>query len=436
MNAITARQSISSDVRYQLCFASMKSAEFRHKPVMAVIQSFLLLCVFSIAPSLLSAADSDPVPVTLIAPVQGTTEWIEKTTGQLVAPGRATLKIRNVGYVDKVMVREGDRVKKGQPLAVLDLEDAEIILQSATMSAKSAEAQIEAAKAALETANVARQQATIRLETTTLDFERTKALRAKDTIPQQQLDHMEGEYKLAMNAIQIADSQIKQARTALAAAESMHAIARVGVRNAEKRLKDSSLFAPFDGLIVAKNLMEQEHSDGQSISIVDDSVLELKARLPERVLPFIRLGAGVLLHSPLLSTPVESSVNTVIPSIDPQTLTFEIITVVPNDEHKLSHGGYADVDVVIREEKGYPIVPLSIVQIASTTDALSGESRSAWVYTVEDGKARRTPVTVGLSRNNMVSILAGLASGAMIIDKGFNQLSDGVPVRVASEANQ
>ncbi len=437
MIAFTAREkSISSSVQFQPHFASGKSEKMRLKPVLAVIQSFLLLCVFSITGSILSAAGNDPVPVTLIAPIQGTTEWIEKTTGQLVAPRRAILKIRNSGYVGKVMVREGDRVKKGQPLAVLDLEDAEINLQSACMSAKSAETQIEAAKAALETANVARQQASIRLETTTLDFERAKALRAKDTIPQQQLDHMEGEYKLAMNAIQVADSQIKQARAAQTAAESMHALARVGVRNAEKRLKDSSLFAPFDGLIVAKTLMEEEHSEGQSISIVDDSVLELKARLPERILPFIRLGARVMLHSPLLSKPVESGVNTVIPAIDPQTLTFEIITLVSNDEHKLSHGGYADVDVVIREEKGYPVVPNSIVQIASTTDALPGEPRSAWVYTVNDGKACRTPVTVGLTRNSMVSILAGLASGTMIVDKGFNLLSDGVQVRVDSEANQ
>ncbi len=425
-------QYIQSAGRYLYNCNNWKPETVRHT-IKAAVQKILLLGMFSIAGSMACAAGNDPVPVTLIAPSVGNTEWVEKSTGQLVAPRRATLKIRNSGYVGQVMVREGDRVRKDQPLAVLDLEDAEISLQSATMSAKSAEAQVEAARAALETANVAKHQASIRLETTTLDFERTKTLRAKDTIPQQQLDHMEGEYKLAMNAIQVADSQIKQARTALAAAESMHALAKVGVRAAEKRLRDSSLAAPFDGLIVAKSLMEQEHSDGQSVYIVDDSVLELKARLPERVLPFIHLGARVLVHSPLLADPVESSVNTIIPSIDPQTLTFEIIAVIPNDQYRLSHGGYADVDVIIREEKGYPVVPLILVQVASVTSVVPGAPRAAWVYTVKDGVACQVPITIGLARNNLVSVLSGLASGTMVVDQGFSLLSDGVAVRVESE---
>ncbi len=393
------------------------------------------LLVFLQGRLLFAGPAGDPIPVTLLTPAIGSVEWIERTTGELVAPQRATLQLKTSGFVDRVLIREGDRVRKDQPLAVLDLEDANIALDQAKAAVTSAESQVAAASAALETARVAKKQAQIRLETATRDFDRAKNLREKDTIPQQQFDQIEGQFKLAQNGVEVADRQTMQAEAALSAAKTLVATANVGVRAARRRLGNSTLLAPFDGLITSKSLMEHEPSDRQTLTLVDDSELELRIRLPERVLPFLTLGARVIVRSPLVSEPVITSVNTIIPAIDRKTLTFEAIAVIPNTGHRLSHGGYADVDTVVRENLGTRIVPSGIVRITSDgTGATQGAARSGYVFTVRDGKAWKTPVTVGFSRGNRISILSGLASDTPIVDSGFDQLVDGALVTVGNEA--
>lgn len=403
----------------------------------AYIYRFIYIFIFSLSSPLFAGPADNPIPVTLLTPEVGSVEWIERTTGELIAPQRATLQIKASGFVGQVMVREGDRVRKDQALAVLDPEDANIALEHALTNVRSAEAQAEAATAALETARVSKKQAQIRLETATRDYERAKSLREKDTIPQQQFDQIEGQFKLAGNGVEVADRQIMQAQAALSAAQTVIMSAKVGVRTARQRLTDSTLLAPFDGLIVSKSIMEHEQSAGQNITLVDDSELELRIRLPERVLPFLTLGARVIVRSPLVSEPVVTSVNTIIPSIDRKTLTFESIALIPNADHKLSHGGYADVDAVIRENLGTRVVPASIVKVTSDGGgATQGAARSGHVFTVRDGKAHKTPVTVGFSRGNRISILSGLASDTPVVDSGFEQLDEGTPVTITSEAGR
>ena len=111
--------------------------------------------------------------------------------------------------------------------------------------------------------------------------------------------------------------------------------------------------------------------------------------------------------------------------------------IIPNPFQKLSHGGYADVDVIIREDKKVPILPSGIVKITDEKASTGlGAARSGYVFTVRDGKALKTSVTIGISQNNHVSILSGLASGAQVVDGGFDQLVDGVPVTIASGATR
>ncbi|HEY9069019.1 MAG TPA: efflux RND transporter periplasmic adaptor subunit [Candidatus Ozemobacteraceae bacterium] len=404
----------------------------RIHPLTIYIISYILLNFSAVLP--LAAESAATVPVTLLIPEIGSVEWVEHTTGELVAPQRATLQFKTSGFVDRVLVREGDRVRRAQPLAILDLEDANIALDQAKTAVTSAESQVAAASAALETARVGKMQALIRLETATRDYDRAKSLREKDTIPQQQFDQIEGQFKLAQNGVEVADRQIMQAEASLSAARSLVATANVGIRAARRRLNNSTLLAPFDGLVMAKSLMDHEPSDRQSLTLVDDSELELRIRLPERVLPFLTLGARVIIRSPLASEPVITSVNTIIPAIDRKTLTFEAIAVIPNTGHTLSHGGYADVDTVVRENLGTRIVPAGIVKITSDgTGATQGAARSGYVFTIRDGKAHKTPVTVGFSRGNRISILSGLATDTPIVDSGFDQLNEGTPVTVENE---
>lgn len=373
------------------------------------------------------------IPVRLEVPPIGSVQWIERTTGELLAPRRAVLKMKVSGILDKVPVREGDRVSRGQQLAGLDMVDATLALDQATSGAKAIETQIEASRALLESAKVGRKQAEIRLDTATRDFERAKSLRAKDTIPQQQFDQIEGQFRLATSGIEAAEKQVAQAQAALESAKAQLGVANVGIRVSKQRLADSLLLAPFDGLVAVKTMMEHEQSNDQTITLIDDSHLELQARLPERFLPLIGTGTSLLLKSPLCEEPAKTVIGTIIPAIDPKTLSFTIKAQLPNADHRLSHGGYVDVEVIVREDTQVPVVPAEAVRFEPGTEGSSSAadgSRKGSVFTVSEGKARKTPVTVGLSRNNRISVLSGLASGTPIIVVGASAVTDGAIVEV------
>jgi len=395
--------------------------------------------ILFLAAGLAHAAPGDTVPVRVQVPEIGSVKWTERATGELIAPRRAVLKMKVNGRFDTVTVREGDRVTRGQVLATLDLADAYLMLDQATSTSKAIDAQVAAARAGLEAAKTGKKLAEIRLDTATRDYERAKSLRSKDTIPQQQFDQIEGQYNLARMGIEAAEKQIVQAQAGLEAVQSQFQASAVGIRSARQRLADSALVAPFDGLVVSKSMMDHEQSQDQTITLVDDSELELSTRLPERLLPFVSVGTRLSLRSPVVADPIETTVSIVIPAVDPQTLTFLIKARIKNGDHRLNHGGYADVGILIREDGQVPIVPSEAVRVTKAVqagntstetvrDAGAEHPSAGFVFTVKDGKARKIPVTMGLSRNSMVAIVSGLASGTPIVVAGQDQLDEGTPV--------
>ncbi|MFZ2959844.1 MAG: efflux RND transporter periplasmic adaptor subunit [Candidatus Ozemobacteraceae bacterium] len=402
-----------------------------NKPPLFILTLLLLQSI------LVSAAPGDSVPVRIKVPEIGSVQWIERTTGELLAPRRAILKMKIDGIFEKIPVKEGDRVTQGQVLAVLDMTDANISLDLSTNMAKAIETQVTSAKAALESSRVGKRQAEIRLDTATRDFERAKNLLLKETIHQQQFDQMEGQFLLAKNGVEASEKQIVQAQAALEATKSQLGVSTVGIHSSRQRITDSTLIAPFNGLIAAKTMMDHEQSKEQTITLIDDSELELVAHLPERLLPVVSVGTPVSLRSPLLGEPIQTRISTIIPAIDSKTLSFLIKAAIPNTELRLSHGGYVDVEVIVREDSQVPIVPVETVKTAPLAgNADPNSPRSGFVFTVREGRARKTPVTVGLSRNNQTSILSGLASGVPIIILGTEQLEDGTLVKETATATE
>jgi len=398
--------------------------------------SLLFFPYFGGIPALMAAEEA--IPVTLMKPSLGTVAQIEKTTGKLLAVRRAGLQMKSKGTIERMFVKEGDRVKQGQILASLEKKTFQLGMDQAQSLGKAVDSQVKAADAAVTAASTGVQQAEVRLQTVSRDYGRAKCLREKDTIPQQQFDQIEGQYKLAVVGLEAAKDQLVLAKAGFEVAQAQTTVTQVGLRTAQHHHDEANLIAPFDGLIVEKLVQENEPcGDSTLYQLVDDSELELTFRLSERFLPVITPGTRLLIRSPLAPEPISATISTIIPAIDQKSLSFAVKAIIPNSEHRLSHGGYADVDVIIKEDQGIPIIPTGIVKI---TDDLTGTSqenaRPGYVFTVRDGKAHKTPVTVGISRNNHVSILSGLASGTPIVDRGFGQLDDGTPVTIASEADR
>lgn len=384
---------------------------------------------FSFFPNLVFAGEKI-VPITLYLPKIADCSQIERTTGEFRAVKIASLHMKSRGTIEKMLVKEGDRVKKGQLLAALEKSNFQLGLDQARAMENAATSVVKTAEAGLRVAASGIRQAETRLKTVASDFERAKGLKSQDAISQQQFDQLEGQYNLTLVGLDAAKDQFAQAEAALESAKTQVAVARVGVQNAQQRWAEADLSAPFDGLIFEKGAQENEPSgDGFLYRLVDDKQLEMIAHLPERSLPFLKFGASVAVCTPLRNDLIPASITTIIPTIDPTNLSYTVKAIVDNSDCRLSHGGFAEVEIAVGGEKDVLTVPSHLVKIIGE-NRLGRNSQEGYLFTVRDGVAHKTTVVLGSTRANMASVLSGLASGTPIVDRGFEQMEDGVRVKV------
>jgi RND family efflux transporter MFP subunit len=235
------------------------------------------------------------------------------------------LSFKGGGILRKIRVREGDRVKAGQLIAILDATDVGIRAQSAVVAHSQA---LEAVKNAKN------------------DLDRVQMLFDAGAVPDQMIEKAE----LAMR---MANLQVEAAR--------------VGMRMANQAVTDTSMSAPFDG-VITKVLAE----DGQMITamppvivciLADVDTLELKIPIPERRLAQVKLGTPVVVFLPAIKVEKPAKIDRVAEVVDPMTRAAEAVVRIPNKDHALPAGLFARVR--------FPTIP-SDVDEAPTPSADSG----------------------------------------------------------------
>jgi membrane fusion protein (multidrug efflux system) len=230
-------------------------------------------------------------------------------TGELVAPVRSDLVPRTGGRVARVLVDEGQLVRKGQPLleletdyVKLDLARAEADLARADAGARDAER----------------------------DFERKKGLATKGSVSQAAYDRSQ--------------AGAEQATAGRAAA-------RAAVDTARQRLADAVLTSPVDGVVAARRTDVGERlGEGTVAFVVEQTApLKLRFRVPERYLAAVKLGQAVKATvDPYPGVEFEGTLSLVGGSVDTATRTFLAEAEFPNRDRRLRPGLFARVALDIR----------------------------------------------------------------------------------------
>jgi len=248
------------------------------------------------APAPAAAADPAAAAAGSASPfLSGTTEAHRKST--------LTPKVSSA--VTRVHVREGDMAKQGQPLVTLDTRD--FILRS-------------------QQAEAARDGAKVQLDAAKLDWDRLKSLLAEKAVPQSQFD--------------MVDARYKGAKAGLAAAETAVAMAR-------KALSDSVIRAPFDGLIVKRFVNEGEYASVMPatplVTIEEIDPVDMRIQVPSSDMAQVTVGSPVHVRLPATGQELDLRLTRVVSSSDPHTRTFSAIVEIPNRDHSLRSGLYAEV---------------------------------------------------------------------------------------------
>lgn len=331
---------------------------------------------------------------------------------------------------------EGDPVRKGERLALVDRErlalaerQAALALEQARNVAERARIGVEQARTAA--AQVAEQEKKLRAlrEKARADRERAKALADEQLAPRSYFEGFEtalaaAEADLASSsaAVRAAAAAIEGAEADAAAATSRVESAAAAVDEARLWLRRSEVLAPIDGFVSAAFHEQGEIVEANKPLFTLAATSRVKAvfPLPERDAALVKAGTpATVTVASAGPEPIAGTVSLVGVAADPATSTYRLEVDLPNGGGRLKAGMLARLRLLRRGFEGAIAAPLFAVMRGA---------EGAHVFVYDGGTAQRRAVSAGVVDGDRQQILAGLAPGELLIVKGQRELEDGQKV--------
>src|SRR5437764_3319162 len=343
-------------------------------------------------------------------------------SGTLAAQDQATISAKVPGRVQTLAVDLGSVVRKGQIIAQLEQQDYNLRLQQAEAALAQARARVGLSPDSKDEQVDPDKTATVRqaralLDDAKLKLERARSLLAKGVIAQAQLDAAEADYKVALSRYQDGIEEIRNRQALVVQRRSELEIAR-------QQLTDSTIVAPFDGVVQEKRTSVGEYlAAGTAIvNLVRMDPLRLRAEVPERESHNVRQGQQVRVTVEGDTNVYTGVIARLSPSITQQNRMLIVEAEVRNNGH-LRPGSFARADIIADAKSLSPAVPaVAVVSFAGIDKVIS----------IQTGKALEKPVTIGRHAGDWVEVLSGVKTGDTVIVNPGN-LQSGQPVTVASE---
>jgi RND family efflux transporter MFP subunit len=364
-------------------------------------------------------ADAAPVAITV-----GNVEAHElrraiDVVGTLAADEEVTVSSEVEGRVLRIAADLGDRVSAGQPLVVLDPEKLQYRLDQQRAALGRAMARYGVADLAQPMPAIERtpdvQKAAAELEQAQQAFKRASELQRMKLIPQQQMDDADANLKSKKAAY---ESALQSARNLRADIDAEQA----NLKLAETGLRDAVIRAPFDAYVQRRLVSPGEFVKTQTavMSLVKVDPLKLRAEVPEKMAPWVKVGQPMTLSVEALpDTPVTGQIARLSPAVNPQTRSFPLEGRVPNPGGGLKPGGFARVHIVTDLVERVLTVPASALQYRY------GVNR---VFVVKDGQLHATEIKIGDRVGDRVEVVSGVEAGQPIAADDVEKLADGTRV--------
>jgi len=354
--------------------------------------STIVAAVFATT-ALLAACEEDQAPpveyvraIKTFTVIELASGQVRKFSGLVQATQTSALSFQIPGNVRKVAVKLGDRVKKGQVLAVLDKKPYQLDVQAATADLEKARANLQQKRA---------------------EYGRQKKLYAKKWIAKARLDRV-------LSAYESTKSQVN------------YAVAKLNL--AKRDLANTTLRAPFSGSIAGKYIDPfVEVRAGKKLFDLDIAgTLEVAFDVPETVISRIAVGMPVSFKFVAKGAARGKGRLTEIGSAAGRANAFPVKASLVDPSPDIRSGMTTEVTLVFESESrtaGY-MVPLAAI-------APGKAEREGYVFVFDDkaGAVRKRPVKARGAQENMIAV-EGVKPGDVIAIAGVNFLVDGQKVKL------
>src|SRR5271157_2194888 len=315
-------------------------------------------------------------------------------TQEIILPGNvepfvsAPIYSRTNGYLQKWYVDIGDHVKQGQLLAVIETPEVDQQLQQSR-------------------SNLATAQANLKLAEITAN-----------------------RYQGLLNSHAVAQQDVDTATQTFHANQAIVEADQANVRQLETLQSFEKIYAPFDGIITARNtdignLIDSGSSGGVKTDlfhIAQPGTLRVYVDVPESYAPSVK--TGLIADLSLAEFPGRTFQGKVVRTADAINVTTRTLQVeidVDNPSGTLLTGSYAEVKLKLPEVNFTYLLPV---------ETLIFRSQDLLVAVVKDGKAVLTRITPGRDLGEKIEVIAGLSPGNQVILNPPDSMVSGQAVQI------
>jgi len=314
-----------------------------------------------------------------VKPQRGSVTRYVTLPGFLKPLQQTTLYAKTPGYVKKISVDKGDAVKASDVIAELEAPELEAELGKSEAELASKQPRFQFAKQ---------------------EFDRlTKARKSSpDLVLPQMVEKAQSELDAAQAEFDVVESNAKRTRALIAF---------------------TKIIAPFDGIVTARMVdlgafvpaaTSGSPTNAALVTIMDFKTVRAQIAVPEVEAAFVAKGQNFMVMAEgLPGKTFKGSVTRFSYALDAVTRTMLVESELPNESLELRPGMYVTVKVGVQTHDKALLIPV---------EGLVMEKANGFVFTLNDGKAKKNAVVLGFNDGTNVEITSGIEEAAQVLLPG------------------
>jgi len=361
-----------------------------------------------------SSVSADAPPPAAVVQVRRTT--LSNTlsiAGEFLPYQEVELHAKVAGYIKKISVDIGDRVRQGQVLAVLEIPELEAQLESASAGVRHSQEEI--TRAQNEVSRAEADYAALHAAATRL-MQASKA--RPGLIAEQELDDATAKDRSAA-------AQVDAAKSALAASRQQLEVSQADRQRYAALSEYSRITAPFDGVVTWRyadtgSLIQAGTSNSGSAPVVKLSqvnLLRLRIPVPESFSSSVHDGDTADIHVRATNERFSGKVVRTTDALDRSTRTMQVEVDVPNKDYKLTPGMYAEVSLRFQNAPNALTLPLQAVN--------KNGDKSTVLLVNSQNHVEERQIQTGFESPDRVQVLSGLNEGDRVIVGNLGEYRNG-----------